>query len=110
MKNPTQTSIQQRSANLRRLISCLLASLIALLVLERFGALAMQLLTHGITEEWLRRFAVECLKAIPEVLYLLALWWIRAALVAFAAGKLYTPTVTLMLDRVGVMLSLGAFI
>ncbi|MBA3833845.1 MAG: DUF2975 domain-containing protein [Chthoniobacterales bacterium] len=110
MANPTNTSIQQRSANLRRLVSCLLASLVVLLVLERFGALAMQLSKHGIGGEWPRRFASECITAFPEILYLLALWWIREALAAFAAGKLYTPTVTRMLERVGVMLSTGAFI
>jgi hypothetical protein len=110
MKVTTQTDIQQRSANLRRLVSCLLASLAVLFVLERFGALAMQLFTRGIGGEWPRRAAIECLRAIPEILYLLALWWIRGALAAFAAGKLYTPTVTRMLDRVGVMLSTGAVI
>jgi hypothetical protein len=81
-----------------------------LLVGERFGALAMQLFMHGMSGEWARRFAVECLKAFPEILYLLALWHIREALSAFAVGKLYAPTVTVMLDRVGVMLSTGAFI
>src|SRR5262249_16752576 len=110
MRAAMQTQIQQRSTNLRRIVGCLLAVLVVLLVGDRFGALAMQFLTRGIGEEWLRRFAVECMRAVPEILFLLALWWIREALAAFAAGELYAPVVTRMLDRVGGMLFAGAVI
>jgi hypothetical protein len=47
--------------------------------------------------------------ALPEVSYLLALWWIRQALAAMARGELYGPAIRRMLDRVGLTLALGAF-
>ncbi len=109
-RKTTQADIQRTSTALRRLVSVLLASLSVLLVLERFGAVGMELFLQGFAGEVPRRLAFEGIAACPEVLYLLALWWIRQALAAFAEGKLYTPTITRMLDRVGTMLATGAFI
>jgi hypothetical protein len=106
----TQAEIQRTSAHLRRLLTGLLVSLSVLLVLERFGAVGMQLLRHGPTSEALRRLGLALVAACPEVVFLVALWWIRQALAAFAAGKFYTPTISRMLDRVGTMLAAGAFI
>ena len=106
----TQVEIRRTSANLRRLLSGLLATLAVLLVLERFGAVTMQLLIHGLSGEALRRLGLAAVAACPEVLFLLALWWIRQALAAFADGEFYTPTITRMLDRVGTMLATGSFI
>lgn len=106
----TTASLRQRSARLRRFVTCLLVTLAVLLVLERFGAIGLQLYRHGFTGEAQGRFLLECATAFPEVLYLLALWWIRQALAAFAAGELFSPAITRMLDRVGVMLTCGAVI
>jgi hypothetical protein len=106
----TTTDIAQTSAKLRLLVSCLLVTLAALLLLERFGAVGMQLTREGFAADVLRRFAAQCIAACPELLYLLALWCIRQALSAFASGKLYTPTVTRMLDCVGTMLAIGSFV
>ena len=106
----THAAIQRSSAKLRRILTCLFAALGVLLVLERFGAVAMQLYRHDSGGNGLRRLAFECVAACPEALDLLALWWIRQALAEFAEGKLYAPTITRMLDRVGMMLAIGACI
>lgn len=108
--NKANTYIQRTSTNLRRLVSCLLATLTILLLLERFGAVGLQLVNRGFTGDVSRRLATQCIAACPELAYLLALWWIRQTLAAFAAGKLYTQAVTRMLDRVGTMLAVGALI
>jgi hypothetical protein len=102
--------IRERSARLRRFVTGLLVALWVLLVLERFGQLAVQLSAHGFDAELLRRFANQLVAACPDVFYLMSLWWIRQALAAFARGELYAPTITRMLDRVGMMLAVGAFI
>jgi hypothetical protein len=91
-------------------VSWLVATLAVLLVLERFGSVALQLVQGGPDPNELRRLELACVVAVPEVLYLLALWWIRQALAEFAEGKLYAPPVTRMLDRVGLMLAAGAFV
>jgi Protein of unknown function (DUF2975) len=109
-KKATQADIQKSSAKLRRLITFLLTALAATLVLERFGAVGIQLFRQSGGTDTLSRLAFECITACPEVLYLIALWWIRQALSAFAEGELYAPTVARMLDRVGIMLAAGAFI
>ena len=106
----SQAEIQRTSAQLRRLLTGLLVALAVLLVGERFGPLLVPLVEHGVTGEILRRLGLACVAACPEVLFLLALWWIRQALGAFADGKFYTPTITRMLDRVGTMLAAGAII
>ncbi len=106
----TSFSIQARSARLRRLVTIALVMLAVLLALERFGAIGLQLYRRGFTGDGPRRLAWECASAFPEVLYLLALWWIRQALAAFATGKLYSPTIIRMLDRVGLTLAVGAVI
>ncbi|WP_266170336.1 DUF2975 domain-containing protein [Dyella subtropica] len=106
----TVADIRRRSARLRQFVTCLLAALWVLLMLERFGAVAIQLSTHGFDGEPLRRLADQLVAACPEVFYLLSLWWIRQALAAFARGELYTSTITKMLGRVGAMLAAGAFI
>jgi hypothetical protein len=106
----SQADIQRSSANLRRFLTCLLVALATTLVLERFSAVAIQLFRRGADADGMRLLAFECVTACPEILYLLALWWIRQALAAFAKGELYTPVITHMLDRVGVMLAAGAVI
>lgn len=108
--NKAKTDIWRTSTNLRRLLTCLLITLAVLLLLERFGAIGLQLATRGFTGDLPRRLAAQGVAACPELAYLLALWWIRQTLVAFAAGQLYSQAVTRMLDRVGTMLAAGALI
>ncbi len=106
----TPVDIRERSARLRRVLTCLAASLWGLLLLERFGDIGLQLARQGVTDERLRRLGVQIVAACPEVFYLLSLWGIRDALAAFARGELYTATIARMLERVGVMLAIGACI
>lgn len=111
MSSPTSSpSLRQRSTRLRRGLTCLLAILAGLLLLERFGAIGLQVARRGLGSAELRRLSFEAATALPEVLYLLALWWIRQAVASFAAGDLSSPTITRMLDRVGVTLAAGAFL
>jgi len=107
---PAAADIMDRSARLRRFVTGLLVVLWVLLVLERFGAVAVQRSAEGFGGPSLHRLAVACVTACPDVFYLLALGWIRQALAAFARGELYAPTITTMLDRVGATLAAGAFI
>jgi hypothetical protein len=108
--NTKQRTIAQRSASLLRLVTWLFVSLAVLLVLERFGSVGLQFARSGATAGSLRRLAHECIRACPEVLYLLALWWIRQALAAMADGALYNEPIARMLERVGTTLAAGAFI
>jgi hypothetical protein len=105
----TQSAIEQKSARLLRLVSWLFVSLALLFLLERFGAVGLQLVRDSNASAF-RRLALECIRATPEVLYLLALWWIRRTLVAIAQGSMYGETITRMLDRVGSALAAGSFI
>ena len=101
--------IQRRSARLRRFVTLLCSVLVVLLVLERFGFAVEEIIRHGMGAETFGRLAVQTVHALPEVSYLLALWWIRQALAAMARGELYGPAIRRMLDRVGLTLALGAF-
>jgi hypothetical protein len=103
----TTAAIRQTSARMRGFMTALVISLAVLLVLERFGSLAAEALRGG----WIwRRVALQAVSAMPEVLYLLALVWVRQALAAFASGDLYTPTIARMVDRVGTTLAAGALV
>ena len=81
-----------------------------LVLLERFSALLITAFAHGFTEIVMRRLMCEAVSALPEVMFLLGLWWVREALSAFIGGELFGPPVTRMLERVGVMLAIGALI
>ena len=105
----TNAAIQATSAKLRRFLTWVFASLAVLLLLERFGAITAQALRDPAAAGF-GRFAVQAVLASPEVLYLLALWWVRQALASFAEGNLYTPTIATMIDRVGMTLAAGAFL
>jgi hypothetical protein len=109
MANPQTTArIREKSARLRSVVTILFVSLAVLLLLERFGAVALSLHDKGFHGEPLRRLAFELAQACPEIFYLTALWWIREALAAFARGEFYAPTITRMLERVGIVLAAGA--
>lgn len=103
-------ALRDRSARLARVLTVLLAVLAALLLSERFGAVGLSLLEEGVGGETIRRFGVQLVAAIPEACYLMALWWVRTALVEFARGAFHTPVIARALQRVGVMLTAGAAI
>ena len=109
MTDPQTASIRARSATLLRVVSGLAAVLWTLLLFERFGAAGLRVIAHGDVAAW-QALAAQGVAAIPEVLYLLALDGVRRALAEFARGQLYAPTITRMLDRVGVLLAAGALI
>lgn len=102
--------IRARSSCLRRFITGLAVALWLLLLLERFGAAGLHAWEHAADAASLRALALQCVAAIPEVIYLLALGGVRRALAEFSRGQLYAPTITRMLDRVGALLAAGAFI
>jgi Protein of unknown function (DUF2975) len=102
--------LRARSARLARGLTVLLVVLAAMLLSERFSAVGLSLLDEGLGGEALRRFGVQLAAAIPEACYLMALWWVRAALVEFAHGAFHTPVIAKALQRVGAMLTAGAAI
>ena len=97
--------IWRQSASLRTAITVLFVSLAALVVLERFGWIAVE---RAASPDVMRRLGVELVAAVPEAFYLLALWWIRSALTSCAAGEFYAPVVTRTLRRVGACVAIGA--
>ncbi len=103
----TQLMIRNSSERLARLIGILAVILCVLLLLERFGWVAVAIGTES-RREFERRLAYELIAACPEAIYLLSLWWIRQALTAYAFGDLYGPVVPRMLRRVGAMLAVGS--
>ena len=105
-----KTAIQLHSARMRRFVSVLWGVCAALVVLERFSAVTIGVFRSGFAEPALRAFACQAVSAIPEALFLLALWWVRDALAAFSRGEMFTTPMTRMLDRVGVLLACGAVV
>ncbi len=103
-------AIRARAARLRPLVAGVEAALWLLLVLERFGAPLAAFAHHIAQAELLRMLAVALVRACPEVAFLLALDATRRALAAFASGELFAPTITRLLQRIGVMLAIGAFV
>ncbi len=109
MTNPQVALIRARSASLLRLVTGLAAVLWVLLLFEQFSAAGLRVVAHGNAAAW-RALAAQGVAAIPDVLFLLALDGVRRALAEFARGQLYAPTMTRMLDRVGVLLATAALI
>lgn len=104
-----RATIVRKSKRLRRLVTGLFFALAATLLLERFGALGLAM-SRGEPGGDGQHVLLQVVSACPEVLYLAALWWIRQALAALAAGDFYAVTITRMLDRVGSMLAAGALV
>ena len=97
--------IRRQSASLRTAVTVLFVSLAALVVLERFGWIAVE---RAASPDVMQRLGVELIAVLPEGFYLLALWWIRSALTSCAAGEFYAPVLTRMLRRVGACVATGA--
>lgn len=110
MGTPLATSkIRVRSARLCTMLTVLTVSLFGLLLIERFSAALIAAASSTARADAFGRLGVQFVEALPEACYLLALWWIRDALAAIANGDLYGNVVIRMLDRVGVVLAVGAF-
>lgn len=103
-------ALRVRSARLARTLAVLLAFLVVLLLSERFGAAGLSLLHENLGGNAVRRFGLQFAAAVPEGCYLMALWWVRAALIEFAQGAFHTPIIARALRRVGAMLGIGAAI
>lgn len=103
MKSST-IALQQLSERMRRYVTALWIVCLTLVLLERFSAAGIHLFRSGAVRE----FACQVVSAIPEALYLVALWWIRDALAAFARGEWFAIPMTRMFDRVGIVLACGA--
>lgn len=106
----TPAPIRVRSARLRRFIIGLASALWLLLLLERFGAIGFQVIEHGFSAATMHTFATQLIAAIPEAIYLMALDATRRALAEIEKGQFYAPTITCMLDRMGLLLASGALI
>ena len=93
---------------MRRCVTLLWAVCVTLVLLERFSAATIKVFATGFAGEALRAFAGQAAAAVPELLFLLGLWWVREALSAFARGEMFTVPMTRMLDRVGIVLVCAA--
>lgn len=97
--------IRRKSVFYARGTGLLLLVLVLLLLLERFGWLLA--VPIGGPMSW-QRLALACASAVPEVLHLAALWWLRRALLELGNGRLFAAVVTRALQRVGLLLFAGA--
>lgn len=93
---------------MRRFVTVLFAISAMLVLGERFSAATIRAFSSGFAEDALRGLACQAAAAVPEILFVLGLWWVREALAAFARGELFTLPMTRMLDRVGVVLAAGS--
>jgi hypothetical protein len=100
-----QDEIAARSARYARAAGALLAALALLLVLERFGWLAT--VRGDVTLPW-SRLALAAAAAVPDAVWLAALWWLRRALREIAAGRGFGLALTQALQRVGMLLLAGS--
>lgn len=96
------------SARMRRIVTVLWSISVTLVVLERFSAAGIDLFQSHFAGDSIRRFACQAVSAVPEGLFLVALWWTREALAAFARGEWFAAPITRMFERVGVVLTCGA--
>lgn len=100
--------VQSYSARVCRNVTILWSACVTLVVLERFSAATIRVVSSGFAASELRAFACQLAAAIPEALFLWGLWWVRAALAAFARGELFALPITEMLERVGMLLACGS--
>ena len=95
---------------MRRRVTALWVFTATLVLLERFSAATITAFASDFAGPAVRALGGQAIAAVPEALFLLALWWVRDALAAFSRGELFAPPVTRMMDRVGVLLACGAAI
>ena len=101
------SNLQQHSARMHRFVTILLIVSALLVAGERFSLATIRVFASG-TGEAVRALLCQAVSAIPEALFVLALWWVRDALAAFSRGELFAKPVTRMLNRVGIVLICGA--
>jgi hypothetical protein len=100
--------IQQRSARTRRFVTVLWVLCAALVLGERFSEATIRAVQTDFAAPAMRHLACQSVAAVPEVLFLLALWFVRQTVAAFARGELFAPLVPRMLERVGIFLICGS--
>jgi hypothetical protein len=100
--------VKAYSARMRRFVTVLWIVSLVLVILERFSAATIGVVQHGFASSDLRGLGCEAIAALPELAYVLALWWVREALARFSRGELFAPSIATMLDRVGIALAAGA--
>ena len=101
--------IRRRSAQLRTFVSVLWILSALLIVLERFSSATIRAFAGGFAAADVRALACQAVGAVPELMFLMGLWWVREALSAFSRGEWFAAPITRMLDRVGIVLVCGSF-
>ena len=109
MKNDA-IALRQHSETVRRYVTALWVASTTLVVLERFSAATIATFRSHFASAAVAQLACQAVSFAPELLFLLALWWVREALSAFARGEWFTAPIARMLDRVGVVLACAAFV
>ena len=104
----TPLEVQQYSRRMHRFVTMLWAGSLVLVVLERFSAASIQMVRGSFAAKDVRALACEAVSAVPELLFVTALWWIAKALAEFSRGALFAKSITRMLDRVGRAVAAGA--
>lgn len=105
-----ETEIRRRSAQLRTFVSVSWIVCAGLVVLERFSNATINAVQSGFATRDVQALACQAVSAVPELLFLLGLWWMRETLAAFARGEWFGAPITRMLDRVGIALVCGSFV
>ncbi len=105
--NESHMALQTQSRRVQTFVTALLWCLTTLLVLERFGWIAVELGKRSEVAGIGSRLSVQLGSAFGECFYLAALYWIRSALASMASGELFAPILTQMLRRVGLCLVAG---
>lgn len=93
---------------MRTLVTVVWIGCLLLVAGERFSLVTLQLVQSGFGSTETRGWLCQAVSAVPEALFLVALWGIRTALAAFARGELFTEAITHMLERVGIVLVCAA--
>jgi hypothetical protein len=101
-------AVQRHSARVHRFVTVSWAICLVLVVLERFSAAAIHAFASNFSNDAMVALLGQVIVAMPEALFLVALWWVRAAIGSVARGELFGAAVTCMLGRVGVMLVCAA--
>ena len=104
----TPLDVQQYSRRMHRFVTLLWAGSLVLVVLERFSAPTIQVIRGSFATKDVRILACEAAAAVPELLFVAALWWIAKALAEFSRGELFAKPITRMLQRVGRAVAAGA--
>lgn len=110
----TQSDLRRGAASLRASCTAICLLLLTILVLElaaRAGAFRLAPVA-GVSaageDAGYYRLGLDLLFGVPALLQILALWSVRRGLADVASGALFTPTLSRLLRRVGLLLFLAA--